>query len=439
MTQTMPPKVTWPSNSAIEQARQVLMSRYSLANQPIDFERLGCALVQRMQQMDLLQTEDYLHWLATSQREAARLLEVACIEGRMLMQPYALWQELQEVLTEYDLHRLPELRVWVPNCGQGEPAYTCALILAAYRDVLPSGAQQAPAQKIYIHATDSIDEDIRQASHGRLRQSMCHNLPPEWVERYLDCRAGYCTLKPAIKGMLRFSRQTSTMPFTPARHDLVVAAPCSRGQQPDCRQPNYLTALTEALKPNGLLFVPDSRYNLIKIPGLARLPDSQAIYSRQPVQVNDMTISDESQINQSEADYQQDEILRLNHTLRSLQNNLHHMEKRHADLQADFASLLALSPAGILLLDQEKRLKQFNSAANQWFSLLENDLGRPVGHLMHQFRALDLDAEVEDVLTRLKNTRLSVTTLDKQRFKLLISVVKGGNQSVKGVVLLVQN
>jgi two-component system CheB/CheR fusion protein len=107
-----------------------------------------------------------------------------------------------------------------------------------------------------------------------------------------------------------------------------------------------------------------------------------------------------------------EELLASNEELQSTNEELHSVNEElytvNAEYQAkvneatqltnDFDNLLRSTNVGTLFVDSELNVRKFTPVVRDYVNLVEHDLGRPLNHLTHTLRDVDLVAAVEQVV-----------------------------------------
>jgi two-component system, chemotaxis family, CheB/CheR fusion protein len=108
------------------------------------------------------------------------------------------------------------IRIWVPGCATGEEAYTIAILCRNFMDSLKKRVS------VQVFATDLNNEAIEAARLGNYPESICTDVPAEFLERYFTKEGGLYRIKKEIRDMVVFALQNviTDPPFS--RIDLVT-------------------------------------------------------------------------------------------------------------------------------------------------------------------------------------------------------------------------
>ncbi|NMO98114.1 CheR family methyltransferase [Paenibacillus lemnae] len=141
-----------------------------------------------------------------------------------------------------------EIRVWVAGCSTGEEAYSVAILMRKYADML-----EAP-YTIKIFATDLDKESIEYASQGIYSESTISHLSPEDQDRFFIKDDDMFQVSKEIRKMVVFAPQ-NIIKDPPFRNlDLITCRNMLIYLQPEMQQ-KVLSLFHFALNPDGFLFL----------------------------------------------------------------------------------------------------------------------------------------------------------------------------------------
>ncbi len=142
------------------------------------------------------------------------------------------------------------IRVWVAGCSTGEEAYSIAIILAEYLDLLE--AKKTP--KVQIFATDLDGEAIEHARQGVYLSNISADVSPERLQRFFVKQNDAYQVKKELREMVVF-----------AQHNIIKDAPFTRLDLLSCRnlliylnmdlQKKLIPVFHYSIAPKGLLFL----------------------------------------------------------------------------------------------------------------------------------------------------------------------------------------
>ncbi len=144
-----------------------------------------------------------------------------------------------------------------------------------------------------------------------------------------------------------------------------------------------------------------------------------------------------------------EELFAANEELQSTNEELHSVNEElitvnaeyHAKIQEltrlneDINNLLSSTEVGTLFLDMELRIRLFTPAAQKEFHLLDQDLGRPLRYVTHDFINCDLISEARLVLKTLTPRELEVQDVTNRWYQMRLTPYYTLQQQVGGVVI----
>jgi two-component system CheB/CheR fusion protein len=84
------------------------------------------------------------------------------------------------------------------------------------------------------------------------------------------------------------------------------------------------------------------------------------------------------------------------------------------DLNADLNNLFSSTDVGTIFLDRFLRIRRFTPAVQHEIHLLEQDIGRPLAHISHNFVGIDLAYEAQSVIKSLSVREIEVQSVQKR-------------------------
>lgn len=139
-----------------------------------------------------------------------------------------------------------------------------------------------------------------------------------------------------------------------------------------------------------------------------------------------------------------EELQSTNEELQSVNEELHTVNMEHeqkveqlVNLTEDLDNILSSVESGVLVLDPELRLRRFNEPATRYFSLLSQDIGRPLAHLTHTLVYRRLLDDAAEVIRTVRTMNVSCETQDGQRVRVRIRPHRHGAERVGGIVVTV--
>lgn len=144
-----------------------------------------------------------------------------------------------------------------------------------------------------------------------------------------------------------------------------------------------------------------------------------------------------------------EELFAANEELQSTNEELHSVNEElitvnaeyHAKIQEltklneDINNLLSSSSVGTIFLDRDLRIRLFTPSAQQEIHLLDQDVGRPIGHVTHNIINCDLARESLQVLKTLASIEMEVQNENGRWYQIRFLPYYTLQQQVGGVVI----
>jgi two-component system CheB/CheR fusion protein len=154
------------------------------------------------------------------------------------------------------------------------------------------------------------------------------------------------------------------------------------------------------------------------------------------------TSNEELQSTVEELQSSNEELMTSQEELSSINEELHtvnvELEDKIRQLEAtsdDMENLLVSTEIGTIFLDLDLRIRRFTPPVTKIISLIESDVGRPVGDIAHKLDYDGIIADAEGVLDSLEPKILDVRSRSGVCYSLRITLYRTGNNAVDGVVL----
>ena len=106
-----------------------------------------------------------------------------------------------------------------------------------------------------------------------------------------------------------------------------------------------------------------------------------------------------------------------------------------ADLNNDMANFINSTTIGTIFLDHELCVRKFTPAAAEEVNLMEQDIGRPIGHISHNLRNEDLVMMAGKVINSLIPAEKEVQSANGKWYILKYSPYRTNEHIIKGVVI----
>ncbi len=154
------------------------------------------------------------------------------------------------------------------------------------------------------------------------------------------------------------------------------------------------------------------------------------------------TANEELQATNEELLASNEELQSTNEELQSVNEELHTVNSEYqskiielTELNNDLDNLLSSTQIGTLFLDENLEIRKFTPEIQKIFKILLNDIGRPVNHLTHMMKNVDIWRVIKEVELNHKPIELEVEADDGNWYFLRVLPYQIGNNTYSGVVL----
>lgn len=154
------------------------------------------------------------------------------------------------------------------------------------------------------------------------------------------------------------------------------------------------------------------------------------------------TSNEELQATNEELMASNEELQSTNEELHSVNEELYTVNREHEEkigeltqMTDDMDNLLASTEIGTIFLDQSLRIRKFTPAAARQFSLLDQDVGRPISHLNRNIEFDNFQNELQTVLNDSTAKTFEVRNTDKHWFLMGLHPYRSENKKTTGVVI----
>jgi two-component system CheB/CheR fusion protein len=148
-----------------------------------------------------------------------------------------------------------------------------------------------------------------------------------------------------------------------------------------------------------------------------------------------MSVNEELQSSNEEMETSKEELQSLNEELTTSNSQ---MEGKITELEAtnnDLDNLLTSTNIATLFLDTQLRIRRFTPAATGLFSLIQSDVGRPIGDVAQRFTDPGLLADAAAVLRRATTPEVEVQAHDGRRYMRQVLPYRTRDGRTEGVVI----
>ncbi len=209
---------------------------------------------RRLQVNGLLDLTAYRDFMREEPQEAQALLKDLLISVTSFFRDRAAFDELEREVVPILFHEKTTndvVRVWVAGCATGEEAYSVAMLLLEYAELL-----QSPPT-IQIFATDIDEAAVRTAREGSYTETIEVDVSSERLRRFFTKETGGYRVKKDVRERVLFTA-----------HNLIKDPPFSHLDAVTCRnlliylnreaQKHIFELFQYVLHPNGFLFLGNS-------------------------------------------------------------------------------------------------------------------------------------------------------------------------------------
>ncbi|WP_051560580.1 chemotaxis protein CheB [Clostridium beijerinckii] len=130
-----------------------------------------------------------------------------------------------------------------------------------------------------------------------------------------------------------------------------------------------------------------------------------------------------------------EELQSVNEELMVVNTQYQYKLQELADLNNDMTNFLNSTTIGTLFLDINLRVRKFTPAIAKEINLIEQDIGRPIGHIAHNFKNEDLIEISRNVMDNLISVEKEIKSISNKWYILRYSPFLTNENVIKGVVL----
>lgn len=131
----------------------------------------------------------------------------------------------------------------------------------------------------------------------------------------------------------------------------------------------------------------------------------------------------------------QEELRSVNEELLTVNAELEGKLQQLAEANADKENILASTEVGIIFLDLQKKVKWFSASVSNVIYLIEGDVGRPIAHISHRLKGVDLTDLVEQVMDTLDHMDREVCDDEGKWYDLRITLYRTELNTIAGTVV----
>jgi two-component system CheB/CheR fusion protein len=171
---------------------------------------------------------------------------------------------------------------------------------------------------------------------------------------------------------------------------------------------------------------------LIKNEDSLKRAQIESIISHQEMQSS----NEELQTANEELQTSKEELQSVNEELATINSELHIKVVELSHANNDMNNLLAGSGIGTIFVDHNKAIVRFTPSATKLINLIQSDIGRPLGHIVTNFKNYSLLlSDVQIVLDELVTKETDIQTLDGNYFHMRIRPYRTLENIIEGAVI----
>ncbi|AKL96538.1 MCP methyltransferase/methylesterase, CheR/CheB with PAS/PAC sensor [Clostridium aceticum] len=129
-----------------------------------------------------------------------------------------------------------------------------------------------------------------------------------------------------------------------------------------------------------------------------------------------------------------EELQSVNEELMVVNTQYEYKIQELADLNNDMTNFLNSTDIGTLFLDSNLCVRKFTPAIAREINLIEQDIGRPISHISHNFKNEDLIEVCRDVMDNLVPVEKEIKSLSNKWYILKYSPFRTNENAIKGIV-----
>ncbi len=148
-----------------------------------------------------------------------------------------------------------------------------------------------------------------------------------------------------------------------------------------------------------------------------------------------LSSNEELQSTNEELDTAKEELQSTNEELSTLNDELHGRNEELSLANGDLANLLASVQIPIVMVASDLTIRRFTPAAQRLLNLIPSDIGRPIGHIKPNLRAVDLEEPIAEVIDTMIAFEQEVEDDAGRAYLLRIRPYKSVEKRVDGAVL----
>jgi two-component system, chemotaxis family, CheB/CheR fusion protein len=149
--------------------------------------------------------------------------------------------------------------------------------------------------------------------------------------------------------------------------------------------------------------------------------------------------NEELQSTNEELGTTKEELQSANEELTTVNEELQNRNRELAAINSDLRNVLSSVTLAILMVDDDLRVRRFNTAAEKLLGLGPIDVGRPIGHLRGRFETPILEEQVRRVIDTLNATTEEVQDANRGWYSIGVRPYRTVDERIAGAVITFQD
>ena len=149
--------------------------------------------------------------------------------------------------------------------------------------------------------------------------------------------------------------------------------------------------------------------------------------------------NEELQSTNEELGTTKEELQSANEELTTVNEELQNRNQDLAAINSDLRNVLAAVTFAVVMVDQDLRVRRFNSAAEKLLDLGGIDVGRPIAHLRGRVQTQQLENQIKNVIESLNATTEEVQDEEGRWFSMGVRPYRTLDDRIAGAVITFQN
>ena len=149
--------------------------------------------------------------------------------------------------------------------------------------------------------------------------------------------------------------------------------------------------------------------------------------------------NEELQSTNEELETAKEELQSSNEELSTVNEELNFRNLEITHLNKDLNNLLTNIDIPIILVDDERRIRNFTPSSSKILKLIMADVGRPIGDITLRIKGINLDQILSDVMRTRTETVIEITDDDDFWHKLIVKPYQNPLNKIEGAVVILLN